>query len=159
VVGVTPANASPNAARIAITLRPRDERRDTVAPIIERLKKRIAPIPGVTMYFQAVQDIQISTRVSRAQYQYTLTGADTEDVNRWAARLAEQLHTLPIFHDVASEAQDQGLRMNVVIDRELAGRLGIGMQVINDTLNDAFGQRQISTIYGQSNQYRGILEG
>jgi len=158
VVGVTPANASPNAARIAITLRPRDVRRDTVAPIIERLKKLIAPIPGVTMYFQPVQDIQISTRVSRAQFQYTLTGADTEDVSLWAGRLAERLHALPIFRDIASEAQDQGLRMNVLIDREVAGRLGISLQTINDALNNAFGQRQISTIYGQSNQYRVILE-
>jgi multidrug efflux pump len=158
VVGVTPANASPNAARIAITLRPRDERRETVAPIIERLKKLIAPIPGVTMFFQPVQDIQISTRVSRAQFQYTLTGADTEDVSRWAGQLADKLHTLPIFHDVASEAQDQGLRIDVVINREVAGRLGISLQTINDTLNNAYGQRQISTIYGQSNQYRVILE-
>jgi multidrug efflux pump len=158
VVGVTPVNATPNAARLAITLRPRDERQETVAPIIERLKTLVAPIPGVTMFFQPVQDIQISTRLSRAQFQYTLTGADAQEVARWADRLAEQLHSSPVLRDIASEAQDQGLRMNIVVDREVAGRLSVSLQLVNDTLNDAFGQRQISTIYGQSNQYRVILE-
>src|SRR5215475_10461964 len=158
VVGVTPLNATPNAGRLAVTLRPRDQRKDTVAPIIERLKQRIAPIPGVTVFFQPVQDIQISTRLSRAQFQYTLTGADTKDVADWADRLATRLQSSRVLRDVASEAQDDGLRLNIVVDRELAGRLGVSLQVVNDTLNDAFGQRQIATIYGQSNQYRIVLE-
>jgi multidrug efflux pump len=158
VVGVTPLNATPNAGRLAITLRSRDERKETVAPIIERLKRLVAPIPGITVFFQAVQDIQISTRMSRAQFQYTLTGADANDVADWADRLAVQLQSSSVLRDVASEAQDDGLRMNIVVDRELAGRLGVSLQMINDTLNDAFGQRQIATIYAQSNQYRIVLE-
>jgi multidrug efflux pump len=158
VVGVTPMNATPNAGRLAITLRPRNERKDMVGPIIERLKRLVAPIPGVVVYFQPVQDIQISTRTSRAQFQYTLTGTDANEVSQWADRLAEQLQTSPVLREVASEAQDEGLRLNVVVDRELAGRLGVSLQTVNDILNSAFGQRQISTIYGQSNQYRVVLE-
>jgi multidrug efflux pump len=92
-----------------------------VAPIIEQLKRLVAPIPGVTVFFQPVQDIQISTRMSRAQFQYTLTGADANDVADWADRLAVQLQSSSVLRDVASEAQDDGLRMNIVVDRELAG--------------------------------------
>jgi multidrug efflux pump len=158
VVGVTPLNATPNVGRLAITLRPRDQRKETVAPIIDRLKRLVAPVPGVTVFFQPVQEIQISTRMSRAQFQYTLTGADAKDVGDWADRLATQLQSSNVLRDVASEAQDDGLRMNIVVDRELAGRLGVSLQMVNDTLNDAFGQRQIATIYAQSNQYRIVLE-
>src|SRR5215468_8599053 len=116
VVGVTPLNATPNAGRLAVTLRPRDQRKETVAPIIERLKQRIAPIPGVTVFFQPVQDIQISTRLSRAQFQYTLTGSDAQEVGRWADRLADKLHESGMLRDIANEAQDNGLRLNVVVD-------------------------------------------
>jgi multidrug efflux pump len=158
VVGVTPINATPNAARFAITLRPRDVRRTPVMTVIERLQQEVLRIPGVILFFQPVQDIQIATRISRAQYQYTLTGTSAEDVSLWADRLAERLQASPIMRDVASEAQDEGLRLMVNVDRELAGRLGVSLQVVNDTLNSAFGQRQISTIYAQSNQYRVILE-
>jgi len=158
VVGVTPVNATPNAARLAITLRPRDVRHTTVGTVIERLQNEVQRIPGVVLYFQPVQDIQIATRISRAQYQYTLTGTNTEDVGQWAEKLAQGLQTSPIMEDVASEAQDQGLRLMVHVDRELAGRLGVSLQTVNDTLNSAFGQRQISTIYAQDNQYRVILE-
>jgi multidrug efflux pump len=158
VIGVTPINATPNAGRLAITLKPRDQRRATITDVINRLLHEIETIPGVIVYFQPVQDIQISTRVSRAQFQYTLTGSDTNEVSLWARRLAEQLQTSPVLRDVASEAQDDGLRMMIQIDRETAGRLGVSLQTVNDTLNDAYGQRQISTIYGQSNQYRVILE-
>jgi multidrug efflux pump len=158
VIGVTPVNATPNAGRFAIKLRPRDQRSATVTNVIDRLQELIAPIPGVTVFFQPVQDIQISTRMSRAQFQYTLTGSDDKDVSLWAARLAEKLQSSPVLHDVASEAQDQGLRMLIQVDREVAGRLGVSLQTVSDTLSDAFGQRQISTIYGQSNQYRVVLE-
>ncbi|MEA2988453.1 MAG: multidrug efflux pump, partial [Alphaproteobacteria bacterium] len=158
VVGVTPVNATPNAARLAITLLPRNQRQDTVTTIIERLQHLVAPIPGINVFFQPVQDIQISTRMSRAQFQYTLTGTDTKDVSLWADRLAERMQRSDMLRDVASEAQDEGLRMNIVVDREVAGRLGVSLQTVNDTLNSAFGQRQISTIYAQSNQYRVILE-
>jgi multidrug efflux pump len=158
VVGVSPLNATPNAGRLAITLKPRDERHEVVPQIIERLKEQVSSIPGMVVYFQPVQDIQISTRVSRAQYQYTLVATDAAEVISWSEKLAAELRRNPTLRDVSSEAQEGGLRAFINVDREKAGRLGISMQVINDTLNDAFGQRQISTIYGQANQYRVILE-
>ena len=158
ILGVSRMNPTPNAGRLAITLKPRDQRRASVDDIVGRLKRAVAPIPGMTVYFQPVQDIQISTRASRAQYQYTLVGTDAGDVIEWSDKLAAQLREDPRLLDVASEAQEGGLRMQVEVDRETAGRLGVSMQSINDTLNDAFGQRQISTIYSQANQYRVILE-
>jgi multidrug efflux pump len=158
VVGVSTLNPTPNAGRLAITLRSRDERRTRVADIITRLQQQVAVIPGMTVYFQPVQDIQISTRPSRAQYQYTLVGTDTKEVAEWSSKLAERLRSNAVLREVGSEAQEGGLRLLVQIDREQAGRLGISMQAINDTLNNAFGQRQISTIYGQANQYRVVLE-
>jgi multidrug efflux pump len=158
VVGITPMNPTPNAGRLAITLKPHDQRTSFVTDIIERLKRAIASVPGMTVYFQPIQDIQISTRTSRALFQYTLAGTDAAEVDRWASALVARLHDDPLFRDVASEAQDGGLRVDIKVDREKAGRLGISMQAISDTLNDAFGQRQISTIFGQANQYRVILE-
>ncbi|MBX9841650.1 MAG: efflux RND transporter permease subunit [Xanthobacteraceae bacterium] len=158
VLGVSRMNPTPNAGRIAITLRPRDDRVATADQIVTRLKQAVAPIPGITVWFQPVQDIQISTRASRALYQYTLVGADAGDVVEWADRLAARMRRDNRFEDVASEAQEGGLRMQVDVNREMAGRLGVSMQSVNDTLQDAFGQRQISTIYTQSNQYRVILE-
>jgi multidrug efflux pump len=158
VIGVTPINATPNAGRLAITLRARDERKTPVTTVIERLQRAVAAVPGVIVFFQPVQDVQISTRLSRAQYQYTLTGTDAKEVDDWASRLAQELRTSPILQDVASEVQNNGFQLRIQVDRETAGRLGVSMQTIVDTLSDAFGQRQISTIYGQANQYRVILE-
>ena len=158
VIGVSPMNATPNAGRLAITLRSRDERKTPVTTIMDRLQRAVAAVPGVVVYFQPVQDIQISTRMSRAQYQYTLTGTDVKEVDDWASQLAQKLRSSAIMQDVASEAQNDGFRLDVQVDRDTAGRLGISMQTIVDTLSDAFGQRQISTIYGQANQYRVILE-
>ena len=158
VVGVSTMNPTPNAGRLAIALKPRDERAAFVTDIIERLQARVAPIAGTSVYFQPVQDIQIGTRSSRAQFQYTLSGTDAQEVTDSAEKLVNRLRRDPRFVDVASEAQDGGLRAFFRIDRERVGRLGISMQAINDTLYSAFGQRQISTIYAQSNQYRVILE-
>ena len=158
VIGVTPINATPNAGRLAITLRSRDERQAPVNAVIERLQRAVAAVPGVVVFFRPVQDIQISTRLSRGQYQYTLTGTDANEVADWATRLMQQLQKSEVLRDIASEAQDNGLGMDLQIDRETAGRLGVSMQTVVDTLSDAFGQRQISTIYGQANQYRVILE-
>src|SRR5262249_5299 len=139
--------------------RPRgDDANAAVTAGIHRLPQAAAGVPGIVIFFRPVQDIQISTRLSRAQYQYTLTGTEAKEVGEWAARLADRLRSSTVLQDVASEAQDNGFRMNVDIDRETASRLGISMQTVIDTLSDAFGQRQISTIYGQSNQYRVILE-
>jgi len=158
VLGVSPLNATPNAGRMAIALRPRDRRTDLVNTIIARLQQKTAKIPGVTVYFQATQDIQISTRISRAQYQYTLMSTDRNEVVEWSDKLTQELRRSRAFLNVASEAQEGGPRVIVQVDREQAGRLGVSMQSVTDTLNDAFGQRQISTIYGQANQYRVILE-
>jgi multidrug efflux pump len=158
VVGVSAINPTPNAGHLKVTLKPRGVRASSVAEVIARLQKAVAGVPGMTVYFQAVQDIQISTRASRAQFQYTLVGADANDVAIWSNRLAEKLRDSPNLREVTSEAQEGGLRAMVRVDRETAGRLGVSMQAINDALNDAYGQRQISTIYAQSNQYRVVLE-
>ena len=141
-----------------MTLKPRGERRDDVSAVVVRLKQRVASIPGMTIYFQPVQDVQISTQSSRSQYQYTLTGTDSALVSLWANNLVAEMRRDPLFRDVSSEAQDGGLRADLNIDRQRAGQLGVNLQAVTDTLNDAFAQRQISTIYGQANQYRVVLE-
>ena len=158
VIGVSPLNATPNTGHMTITLKPRDQRKDLVGAIMARLKREVADIPGMKVYFQAAQDIQISTRVSRSQYQYTLASTSRKEVVAWAEKLTAALRQSPALRDVASEAQENGPRVTVDVDREKAGRLGVSMQSVTDTLNDAFAQRQISTIYGQANQYRVILE-
>ena len=158
VIGISPMNPTPNAGRLAITLKPRNQRHDLAGPIVERLQESVAGIPGVTLYFQPVQDIQIGTRLSRGQYQYTLVGTDADEVAAWSGRLVDRLRTAEVLQDVASEAQHGGLEVTVDVDREKAGRLGVSMLAVNETLNSAFGQRQISTIYAQANQYRVILE-
>jgi multidrug efflux pump len=158
VIGVSPLNATPNAGRLTIMLKPRDERASRVEEIIARLRRSVTRIIGVNVYFQATQDIQISTRASRAQYQYTLVSTDRNEVVQWGDKLTQALRGDPAFREVASEAQEGGPRIDVNVDREQAGRLGVSMQSITDTLYDAFGQRQVSTIYGQANQYRVVLE-
>jgi multidrug efflux pump len=158
VIGVSPINPTPNAGHLAVTLKIREQRQALVGDMVERLKHVVGRIPGLVVYFQPVQDIQVSTRASRAQYQYTLSGVDAREVSDWSSRLVQRLRQEPSLRDVASEAQDSGLSTYIRVDREAAGRLGISMQSIDDTLNDAFGQRQISTIYAQANQYRVILE-
>jgi multidrug efflux pump len=158
VIGVSPINATPNAGRLSIMLKPRDDRHSRVEEIVARLKEAVAGIPGMTVYFQATQDIQISTRVSRALYQYTLVSTDRDELIEWSDKLVHVLRGNPALREVASEAQEGGPRVQIEVDREQAGRLGVSMQSVTDTLNDAFGQRQISTIYGQANQYRVILE-
>jgi len=158
VIGVSPINATPNAGRLAITLKPRDDRSAHVDEIVSRLKRAVAGVAGMVVYFQATQDIQISTRASRAQYQYTLVSTDRDELIEWADKLVQRLRGDSVFREVASEAQEGGPRVQIEVDREQAGRLGVSMQSVTDTLNDAFGQRQISTIYGQANQYRVILE-
>jgi multidrug efflux pump len=158
VVGSGSVNPTPNVGRIVVTLRSRDEKRDGIEPVLERLKQRVAGIPGVRVFFLPVQDIQISTRSSRSLYQYTLTAADADEVAEWSNKLISEMSRDPIFRDVSSEGQEGGLRAFLNVDRERAGQLGVSLQSVNDTLNDAFGQRQISTIYGQANQYRVVLE-
>jgi multidrug efflux pump len=158
VVGVSALNPTPNAGHLKIALKPREKRTSQVTAIADRLQRAVSEVPGMVVFFQPVQDIQVSTRQSRSQYQYTLVSSSAEEVALWSARLVEKLRMSPLLRDTVSEAQDGGLRAFVKVDRETAGRLGVSMQAINDALNDAFGQRQVSTIYGQSNQYRVVLE-
>jgi multidrug efflux pump len=158
VIGAGSVNPTTNVGRLVMTLKPRDARVDDVSAVITRLKARVASIPGMTVYFQPVQDVQISTQSSRSQFQYTLTGTDADMVTLWANNLIAELRRDPLFRDVSSEAQDGGLRAALDINRQRAGQLGVNLQAVTDTLNDAFAQRQISTIYGQANQYRVVLE-
>jgi len=158
VIGAGSVNPTTNVGRLVMTLKPRDRRRDDIATVVARLKQKVASIPGMTVYFQPVQDVQISTQSSRSQYQYTLTGTDAAEVSQWARKLVAEMRRDPIFRDVSSEAQEGGLRADLNIDRQRAGQLGVSLQGVTDTLNDAFAQRQISTIYGQANQYRVVLE-
>jgi len=158
VIGAGTVNPTTNVGRLVLSLKPRNERKAGVEEVVERLKGRVAAIPGMTVYFQPVQDIQISTQASRSQYQYTLTATDAAEVTEWANKLVQELRRNPLFRDVSSEAQEGGLRAALDIDRTRAGQLGVSLQAVTDTLNDAFAQRQISTIYGQANQYRVVLE-
>ena len=158
IIGVSATNTTPNAGHLKVTLKPREQRSSTINEVIAQLQQATSQTPGLTVFFQSVQDIQISTKISRAQYQYTLVGSDAAEVSSWSSKLVEELRKSPVLREVVSEAQDGGLRALVSVDRETAGRLGVSMQSINDALNDAFGQRQISTIYGQANQYRVVLE-
>src|SRR5215207_6830862 len=158
VIGAGSVNPTTNVGRLVMTLKPRGERQDDVSVVIARLKQRVAGIPGMTIYFQPVQDVQISTQSSRSQYQYTLTGTDAAQVTLWSQNLVAEMRRDPLFRDVSSEAQEGGLRAALDINRQRAGQLGVSLQAVNDTLNDAFAQRQISTIYGQANQYRVVLE-
>ncbi|MEW6767674.1 MAG: efflux RND transporter permease subunit [Pseudomonadota bacterium] len=158
VIGAGSVNPTTNVGRLVMTLKPRGERRADISAIVDRLKTRVAAIPGMTVYFQPVQDIQISTRSSRSQYQYTLTATDAAQVNVWAKKLVFAMRADPLFRDVSSDGQEGGLRAMVDVNRQRAGQLGVSLQAVNDTLNDAFSQRQISTIFGQANQYRVVLE-
>ncbi len=157
VLGIGSLNTTLNTARLTITLRPHEERASAQI-IAERLRQRVSGLPGTKLYIQAAQDIQISTRSSRSQFQYTLATAYAQELATWSQALTRQLARSPILRNVAPETQEGGLQLLIDIDREKAGRLGVSIQNIADTLNSAFGQRQIATIYAQSNQYRVILE-
>ena len=157
VVGVGQLNPTPNVSHLKITLKPRADR-VLIAGVVERLERAAEKIPGITVYFQPVQDVQIATRTSRAQYQYTLVSTDVAEVEEWTTKLAAELAKSPSLSEVNLETMDTGLRTRIDVDREVAGRLGVTVQAVSDALNDAFGQRQVSTIYAQANQYRVVLE-
>jgi multidrug efflux pump len=156
-IGADGTNPTLNSGRLSITLKPHGERAG--APeIIDRLNGRLDDLAGVAVYLQAVQDLQIDTRASRTQYQYTLEDADAAELATWAPRLLDKLRALPELTDAASDQQSGGLQLSLVVDRDTASRLGVTSQMIDDTLYDAFGQRQVSTIFTQLNLYRVILE-
>ncbi|AYG60952.1 efflux RND transporter permease subunit [Rhizobium jaguaris] len=158
VIGASASNLTLNTGNLSLILKPRSERAASAIEIIDRMRGEVADLPGIHVTFQSVRGISISTRASRAPYQYTLTGTDTATVVDWAEKLVQRLQQSPKLIDVASEVEMGGGRIFVQVDRETASRLGVSMQAVSDTLNDAFGQRQIATIYGQANQYRVILE-
>ncbi len=156
-VGAGTINATPNTGQITIALKPIGQR-PPVQTVIARLDARLQAIPGATVFLQPVQDIQIGTRVSRTQYQYTLTDTNRAELAHWAPLLRARLAEMPELRDVASDQLDDGLQTYIQVDRDAATRLGVPMQAVEDTLYDAFGQRQISTIFAQTNQYRVVLE-
>ena len=157
-IGVDGTNMMPNSGRIQINLKPRDARKASATQIIDRLHSKLAAIHDITLYIQPVQDLTVEDRVSRTQFQYSIEDADAKELADWAPRMLDKMRALPQLHDVASDQQDRGLQASIVIDRDTASRLNILPQAIDDILYDAFGQRQVSTIFTQLNQYHVVLE-
>jgi multidrug efflux pump len=157
-IGVDGTNVTPNSGRIQINLKPRDQRKETASEIIRDLQPELAKVEGITLYMQPVQDLTVESRVSRTQYQYSMEDADATELATWSQQLLQKLQTVPQLRDVASDQQNNGLQANLIIDRDTASRLGILPQAIDDTLYDAFGQRQVSTMFTQLNQYHVVLE-
>ena len=157
-IGVDGANTTLNSGRFLINLKPRDDRRATASEVIRRLQEETAAVPGVSLYMQPVQDLTIDATVSRTQYQFVLEDANPAEFATWIPKLMERLRQIPDITDVASNLQDRGLSTYITIDRDTAGRFGITPATVDNALYDAFGQRIVSTIFTQSNQYRVILE-
>ena len=157
-IGVDGTNVTPNSGRIQINLKSRDERKDSASDVIRRLQPQLAQVEGITLYMQPVQDLTVEDRVSRTQYQYSIEDADANELNAFTPKLLAQLATKPQLRDLATDQQNSGLQADLVIDRDTASRLGILPQQIDDTLYDAFGQRQVSTMFTQLNQYHVVLE-
>jgi multidrug efflux pump len=157
-IGVDGTNMTPNSGRIQINLKPRESRSASASDIIRRLQPQLARVEGITLFMQPIQDLSIEDRVSRTQYQYSVEDADARELSEWAPKLASKIAALPQVRDVATDQQDQGLEANLVIDRDTAARLGILPAQIDNTLYDAFGQRQVSTMFTQLNQYHVVLE-
>ncbi|MEJ5114489.1 MdtB/MuxB family multidrug efflux RND transporter permease subunit [Erwinia billingiae] len=157
-VGVDGTNPALNSGRLQINLKPLDQRDDRIPVVIDRLQTEIAKLPGVNLYLQPVQDLTIDTTVSRTQYQFTLQAGSLESLSLWVPKLITALSTLPELKDVSSDWQDQGLEAYIKVDRDNASRLGITMADVDNALYNAFGQRLISTIYTQANQYRVVME-
>jgi multidrug efflux pump len=157
-IGVDGINTTPNSGRIQINLKARDQRKETASEIIRGLQSELDKVPGITLYMQPVQDLTVEDRVSRTQFQYTMESADARDLATWSTKLVQRLRTAPELRDVASDQMNNGLAADLVIDRDTASRLGILPQAIDDTLYDAFGQRQVSTMFTQLNQYHVVLE-
>jgi len=157
-IGVDGTNTTPNAGRIQINLKPRDQRSSDASAIIRRLQPELAQVQGITLYMQPVQDLTVEDRVSRTQFQYSIEDADAQELAQWTPKLVARLQSLPELRDVATDQLNSGLRTSITIDRDTASRLGIFPQAIDNTLYDAYGQRQVSTIFTQLNQYHVVLE-
>ena len=157
-IGVDGVNTTLNSGRMLINLKPLEERKTKAPEIIRRLQQRVAEVEGISLYMQPVQDLTIEDRVSRTQYQFSVEDADPVELSLWVPRLVERLRSIPQLVDVVSDLQDEGLQAYVEIDRATAGRLGVTPASIDNALYNAFGQRQISTIFTQTSQYRVVLE-
>jgi multidrug efflux pump len=156
-IGVDGSNMTLNNGRFLINLVPRDERSETVTEIIRRLHREVADVKGISLYMQPVQDLTIDSTISRAQYHFVLESGDANELQTWVPKVISKLQTLPEITNVASDLQQQGRALQITIDRTTASRFGITPATIDNVLYDAFGQRIISTIYSQSNQYRVIM--
>ena len=157
-IGIDGTNTTQNSGRIQINLKPRDQRQDTASEIIRRLQPKLESVHGITLYMQPVQDLTVESKLSRTQYQYALEDADINELALWAPRFLDKLKQQPELRDIATDQLNGGLNADLTIDRDTAARFGILPQAIDDTLYDAFGQRQVSTIFTQLNQYRVVLE-
>ena len=157
-IGIDGTNTTLNTGRIQINLKPLKERGISASKVIHRLQPELAQIHGITLFMQPVQDLTVETRVSRTQYQYSLEDPDPRELNEWAPKFVAKLQSLPALRDVTSDQQTEGQQARVVIDRDTASRLGITPQMVDDALYNAFGQRQISILFTQLNQYRVVLE-
>jgi hydrophobe/amphiphile efflux-1 (HAE1) family protein len=158
IVGFAGGNTQYNTGRMFITLKPLNQRKESADRIIARLRKKLAVVPGATLYMQSAQDLTIGGRQSQAQFQYTLQGENLDDLNTWSPRLLQKLKTLPELRDVNTDQQDKGLEAQVIINRDTAARLGVAAADIDNALYDAFGQRQVSIMYRQLNQYHVVME-
>jgi multidrug efflux pump len=157
-IGVDGTNTTMNSGRIQINLKPIEERGMSASDVIRRLQPELAKVPGITLYMQPVQDLTVEDRVSRTQYQYSLEDPNPDELAKWVPKLLVAMSQIKELSDIATDQQDLGLTTSLVIDRDAASRLGITAQQLDDTLYDAYGQRQISTIFTQLNQYHVVLE-
>jgi multidrug efflux pump len=157
-IGVDGTNVTPNSGRLQINLKPLDQRTDDVTTVMRRLHSRAASVPAIALYMQPVQDLTVEDRISRAQYQYSLEHPDQNQLSLWTERLSQALQGEPSLQDVAIDQQIGGLAAHLTIDRDTASRLGINAQTLDDALYTAFGQRQVSRIFTQLNQYNVVLE-
>jgi multidrug efflux pump len=158
IVGFAGGNTAYNNGRMFITLKPLQQRKMTADQVIGRLRRKLAVVPGATLYMQSAQDLTIGGRQSQAQFQYTLQGENLPELNNWSPQLVQKLRSLPQLRDVNTDQQDKGLQQNVIVDRDTASRLGIAAADIDNALYDAFGQRQVSIMYRSLNQYHVVME-
>ena len=157
-IGVDGTNPTLNSGRMLINLKPQHDRKEKAIEIIRRLQPKLAAVSGITLYLQPVQDLTIESTVSRTQYQFSVESANPDDLTLWVGRLVDRLRELPALADVASDLQNEGLQAYLEIDRDSAARMGVTVAAIDNALYNAFGQRLVSTIFTQTNQYRVVLE-
>jgi multidrug efflux pump len=157
-IGVDGSNPTLNSGRFLINLKPQNQRAATAEGIIQRLRDNLATVAGITLYLQPVQDLTLENHISRTQFQFTVQAVNLKDLELWSQRLVTRMHSVPQMADVASDVQNQGLQAYITIDRSTASRLGVSTAAIDNALYNAYGQRLISTIFTQSNQYRVVLE-